>query len=419
MKIVIAPDKFKNCLAAAEVARAIAEGIRSVDRSIEIDECPMADGGEGTVAALVSATNGKIQLHRVTGPLATMKVDAPVGLLGDGTTAVVEMASASGLCLLNDEQRDPVRTTSYGTGELLRAACQAPGIRRVILGIGGSATTDAGVGAAQAWGVRFSLASGQVYSTDDRKLTGGDLVRLRSIEPADNARGGNGGTRFTRRARASRRSTPARAIGHESAGKFIDHHGIEFIVACDVGNPLLGENGAAAIFAPQKGASPQEVAQLEAGLQKVVERTGRNDLADAAGAGAAGGMGFGMMVFFDAILRAGIEIVIDATRLRQRLHGADLCITGEGTLDEQSLSGKTAIGVARLCKQLQVPCIGICGSLGAEAERFAQEGMMAAFSAVNRPLSLEDAMANAPSLLQSCVANVLRLWTSTRGASSC
>jgi glycerate kinase len=375
MKIVIAPDKFKGCLTASEVAAAIAAGVSRVGPKIEIDSCPMADGGEGTVDALVAATGGKSFTRKVTGPLSRMKVDAPIGLLGDGFTAVVEMASASGMCLLSPEQRDPTRTTSYGTGELLREAAKI-GAKRIILGIGGSATIDGGIGAAQAWGATFTLRTGTAYREGGRRLTGGDLINLRGV----------------------------------SSTLPLETQGIEFVIACDVGNPLLGPDGAAPIFGPQKGATPEMIDQLEAGLSRLVEKTGRQDLADLPGAGAAGGLGFGMMVFFNAKLVPGIQIVIDAVKLRARLKDADLCITGEGKLDAQSLAGKTTIGVSRLCKEMNVPCVALVGSIGEGAERSKEEGMSAYFSIMNRPMTLADSMINAPELLTTAAEFVTRLF---------
>lgn len=373
MRIVVAPDKFKGCLSAGHVAGAIASGLRRADPRAEIDQVPMADGGEGTVDALVSATGGKSFTRRVTGPLPRMKVDAPIGLLGDGFTAVIEMSAASGLYLLKPDQRDPTRTTTYGTGELLREA-QRLGARRIIVGIGGSATVDGGVGAAQAWGATFTLNSGSAYREDSRRLTGGDLVRLRSI----------------------------------ASNLPLETHGIEFVVACDVGNPLLGPNGAAPIFGPQKGATPDHVDLLESGLARLVEKTGRNDLASVPGAGAAGGLGFGMLVFFGAALRPGIDIVIDAVKLRERLKDADLCITGEGRLDSQSLAGKTTIGVARLCKEMGIPCVALAGSIADDVRQPARdEGLAAAFSIAPGPITLADAMVNAEELLASTAEGVL------------
>ncbi len=375
MRIILAPDKFKGCLSAAQVARAMAEGIRGVDGSIDIVECPMADGGEGTVEALVSATGGKIVTRRVTGPLSRMKVDAPIGILGDGFTAVIEMAAASGLHLLKREQYDPTRTTTYGTGELLREA-ERLGARRIILGIGGSATIDGGIGAAQAWGASFTLDTGAAYREGGRRLTGGDLPHLRSI--------------------VSRLP--------------LETQGVEFVVACDVGNPLLGPDGAAAVFGPQKGATPEQVAQLEVGLEKLSHKTRRQDLADRPGAGAAGGLGFGMMAFFDATLRPGIDIVMETLGLRERLKGADLCVTGEGRFDGQSAHGKTPVGVARLCAELDVPCVVVAGSIGPGAEQSAAHGVSAVFSACEGPTSLDDAIAVAPRTIAATVANVVRLW---------
>src|SRR5450432_201246 len=327
MKIVIAPDKFKDCLSAEKVADAIALGVQRADRKIKIEICPMADGGEGTVDALVAATGGEIATKNVTGPLPRMKIKAPIGILGgngNGLTAVIEMSAASGLQLLAADQRNPMRTTTYGTGELLREAAKL-GAKRIILGIGGSATIDGGVGCAQAWGATFTLNSGTAYREGGRRLTGGDLVNLRSITS----------------------SLP------------LETQGIEFIVACDVGNPLLGPDGAAPIFGPQKGATPEQIDQLESGLTRLLEKTGRHDLANLPGAGAAGGLGFGMMAFFNATLRPGIDIITEAIGLRERLRGADLCITGEGSFDTQSLAGKTTIGVARICKELDVHCIAL------------------------------------------------------------
>ena len=279
MKIVVATDKFKGCLTAAQVADAIAAGIRRADPNIEIDLCPMADGGEGTVAALVAATGGRIVTHKVTGPLPRMKVNAPIGLLGGEQTAVIEMAAASGMALLALSQRDPMRTTTYGTGELMLAAADL-GAKRIILGIGGSATVDGGIGAAQAWGARITLISGQSYTIGDRRLSGGDLQRLlrvhgnliaqKNVKLLEDKSNGDS----TGEARANSSRSDLGSIR-------LDVRGIEFVVACDVGNPLLGENGAARIFGPQKGATPEQIEELEEGMHKLVERTGCHDEASA------------------------------------------------------------------------------------------------------------------------------------------
>jgi glycerate kinase len=401
MKVVLAPDKFKGCLSAAAVCEAMAAGIRTIDPSIAIDACPMADGGEGTVDALVAATGGRVVSRRVTGPLPGMKVDAPIGILGDGHTAVIEMAAASGLHLLKPEQYDPTRTTTYGTGELLLAAAEL-GVRRIILGIGGSATVDGGIGAAQAWGARFVLKTGQSYSAGDRRLTGGDLKQLLRFDwPA-----------------GAQEVKPSRLLPGDASPPYaplLDTRGIEFVVACDVGNPLFGRDGAAAIFGPQKGASPEQVTELDTGLRQLAEKLVRTPLADAPGAGAAGGLGFGMMAFFGAALRPGATIVMDATRLRERLRDANLCLTGEGKLDAQSLAGKTAVSVARLCKELNVPCIALAGTLAPGHERAYTEGLTAAFSIASGPMSLDESMRHAPTLLTDTTAHILRTFTAAAG----
>ena len=372
MKIVIAPDKFKGCLTAAGVSQAIARGLKAVDATVSIDECPMADGGEGTVAALVSATGGRFITKRVTGPLPEMKVDATFGLLGDGITAVIEMSAASGLALLKPEDRNPLYTTTFGTGELINAAI-AMGAKKIILGIGGSATVDGGIGCAQACGHTIILEGGEPVSPTE-PLIGADLQQVVLIK---------------------------RHRGEKTDG-------VPILVACDVENPLCGPQGAAEIYGPQKGATPPQVRQLDSALRQLAIRLNQVALADVPGAGAAGGLGFGMMAYFGATLRSGVEIVIEATKLRDRLRGAQWCITGEGRLDAQSASGKTTAGVARLCREMGVPCIAIAGSIGDQAEKMMAEGLTAYFGICNRPMTLDEAMRNAPDLLATTAANVFR-----------
>jgi len=378
LRIVIAPDKFKGCLSAPQVCRAIAAGVHRVDPAIEIDECPVADGGEGTVAALVAATGGKI-IHRiVTGPLPEMKVNAAFGVLGgntnDGTTAIIEMASASGLALLAPQDRNPLNTTTFGTGELLNAAVEL-GATHIILGIGGSATVDGGIGCAQACGHTVVLEDGEPVSMTE-PLVGADVERVVMVK--------------------------------RHRGEKTDR--VKITVASDVTNPLFGVNGAAPVFGPQKGATPAIVQQLDAALRQLATRNNKLDLADKPGAGAAGGLGFGMLAFFGAELRSGIDIVLEATHLAERLKNADLCLTGEGRLDSQSLAGKTAIGVARLCKAAGVPCIALGGSIDPDMEAALTEGLTAWFSICDGPMSLEQAMGEAQGLLARSAANVFRLW---------
>lgn len=374
MKIVIAPDKFKGCLAASAVAEAMALGVRDARPDAQIDLCPVADGGEGTVAALVAATGGRIETRRVTGPLPEMKVDADFGILGDGRTAVVEMAAASGLALLRPADRDPMSTTTFGTGELLVAAARL-GVSEILLGIGGSATIDAGVGCAQACGLPIILEEGEPVSPTE-PLCGRDLDRIVLIKHG--------------------RGSPVERV--------------RIIVACDVTNQLYGPNGAAPIFGAQKGAAPAVVRQLDDSLRHLAERLGKIAEATTPGAGAAGGLGFGMLAFFGATLRSGVDIVLDAVKLRDRLRGADLCLTGEGRLDASSLHGKAPIGVARVCREMRVPCIALAGGVDAAPE--ARAALGAAFTGY-RPidegtLPLEESIRRAPALLRSAAAAVVR-----------
>jgi glycerate kinase len=371
-RILVAPDKFKGCLSAAQVAQAIGTGVRRTYPEINLDLCPMADGGEGTVEALVAATHGRMETVRVTGPLAEMKVDARFGILGDKTTAVIEMSAASGLALLPPGDRDPTRTTTYGTGELLMAAA-AMGVSKIILGIGGSATTDAGIGCAQACGLPVILENGEPLAPTE-PLTGADMNRVVLIKHG--------------------RGSPIERI--------------KIVVACDVTNPLCGPTGAAHIFSPQKGATPEQVKSLDAALEKLATRTGKTDIAKIPGAGAAGGLGFGMAAFFGATLQPGIEIVMEAVNFSDRLKSADLCITGEGRLDHQSFSGKTAVGVARAAKAAGVPCIALAGSVDVDAREAHANGINAYFSICNGPMSLEQAMRDAEKLLTETAENIAR-----------
>jgi glycerate kinase len=373
MRVVIAPDKFKDCLTAPKIADAIARGIRSVRPDAQLDLCPMADGGEGTVEALVAATHGRIERRRVTGPLPEMKVDAPFGILGDGITAVVEMSAASGLALLAPQDRNPLNTTTFGTGELLVAAAHVPDITHILLGIGGSATTDAGIGCAQACGLPVILDHGEPVAMTE-PLCGRDL----------------NGVVLVKHGRGSRVER------------------VRITVACDVTNPLYGPNGAAPVFGPQKGATPATVRELDEALRALAHRLGKVEEASVPGAGAAGGLGFGMLAFFGATLRSGFDIVSDAVGMRQRLEGVDLCITGEGRLDASSVSGKTVAGVAKLCRSMGVPCMALVGSFGEGFEQVRDELDLDARAIAPSDMSTADAIARAPELLTVAAANVVR-----------
>lgn len=371
MRVVIAPDKFKGSLSALQAARAMARGVTAARPDAVIDLAPMADGGEGTVAALVAATEGTYETVTVTGPLGEL-IEAQYGLLGDGRTAVVEMATASGLVLVPPERRNPLVTTTRGTGELLLAAIER-GARRVIVGIGGSATNDGGAGLAQALGYRL-------LDRHSRELGpgGGSLGHLARIEPSPRT--------------------------SELASIQVD-------VACDVTNPLCGPFGASAVYGPQKGATPEMVAVLDANLAhlaSIVERDLGRSIRDLPGSGAAGGLGGGLVAFAGGKLKRGVDLIIDAVNLRARLEGADLCLTGEGALDAQSAFGKTAVGVAALARSLGCPTLALAGSIGRGAEAVLEHGIDAYFSICSGPMRLEEAVARAEELLARATEQAVR-----------
>lgn len=371
MKIVVAPDKFKGALSARHAAERIAAGLRAVRTGVEIDLCPIADGGDGTVAAMVSATSGRLLTSRVTGPLPEMKIDATYGILGDGQTAVIEMAAAGGLALLDADSRNPLNTTTFGTGELLVAAARQ-GVSRIILGVGGSATTDAGIGCAQAAGLPVLLEDGEPVSPTE-PLCGRDMPKVVLIKH----------------------------------GRGSEVERLTITVACDVTNPLCGPNGAAAVFGPQKGATPRQVAWLDNALLELATRTGKLAEANTPGAGAAGGLAFGMLAYFGAELRPGASIVLEAVKLRDRLAGADLCITGEGQLDSQSLAGKAPVAVAQLCKELGVPCIAVVGKASVSSDDAQAAGITEIVEISDPSIPLSESMRRTEELLRQHAARWL------------
>lgn len=379
MKIVIAPDSFKECLSAVDVAAALAKGVRRAmgDRSLCLVQVPMADGGQGTVATLVAATGGCLKTNKVTGPLGE-PLDAEWGMLGDGRTAVIEMAAASGLERVPRDRRDPSSTTTFGTGELILAALDQ-GACRLIVGIGGSATNDGGAGVAQALGYRLLDKDGRSIGRG-----GGALEQLHAID-------------------ASARDPRLQKI--------------DIDVACDVTNPLTGPQGASAIYGPQKGADPAMVARLDRNLERLAAVAQRDlgiPIRDLPGAGAAGGLGAGLVAFANGRLRRGVELVIEAVDLDQKLVDADLCLTGEGSLDGQSRFGKTAIGVATVAHRRRVPTIILCGALGDGAQTTLAEGVTASFAIVQRPCSLAEAIQLAPSWLEEAAEQVVRVFLAGR-----
>lgn len=371
MKILIAPDSFKGSLAAADVAGAIERGVRRVLPHAEIECIPLADGGEGTVGALVAATGGQIVYERVTGPLGE-PVDAFFGILGDGTTAVIEMAAASGLPLVPPGRRDPLRTTTRGTGELIRLALER-GCQKIIVGIGGSATNDGGAGMAQALGVSFRDSNGREIGPG-----GGELIRIHALDVS--------------------------GLDSRIAGTRV-------VVACDVDNPLVGPKGASAVYGPQKGATPEQVEALDRGLAhfaNVIERSLGIGVADLPGAGAAGGLGGGLVAFAGASLEPGIGIVLDAVNFHTRVQGADLVVTGEGAIDHQTAYGKVPVGVARVAKKARVPVVAVGGSVSQSARDLYREGIDAVFSCTMRPMSFEDAFGQTPTALEFLGEQIVR-----------
>jgi glycerate kinase len=370
MKIVIAMDSFKSSLTAAEACAAVADGILRERPEVEIVERPMADGGEGTARTLIDSVGGEWVVERVMGPLPEMKVDAGYAWLpATGPGALVETAQASGLALLAEERLAPLQTTTFGTGELLRSAIER-GARRLWLAVGDSATVDGGVGAARALGWAFRDQQGRNVG-----YGGGELERIESIIP------------------------PARS----------DLPPVE--VLCDVDNPLCGERGAAAVFGPQKGATPEMVERLDSGLAHladVVERELGRDIRDLPGAGAAGGLAGGGVAFMNATLVPGIEAMIKATKIEEDLVAADWVVTGEGRFDEQSLDGKVVSGISKLVQGSSTRVAVLAGSVGLSLEQVAPSGISVVEAACPEGTPLETALAEAAPLLRDAAARFAR-----------
>ena len=380
MKILLAPDSFKGSLSAEQVCAALRAGVKRVLPDANCVALPLADGGEGTTAALVAASGGRL-LHRwVSGPLpGGAKVQACFGLLAGGHTAVIEMAAASGLPLLPPDQRDPRHTTTYGTGELVAAAL-ASGARHLIIGVGGSASHDLGTGLAQALGVRFRRADGSLI---EAVMTGAALAEVASVDLEG--------------------LLPALA-------------GCSIALAADVDNPLLGPHGAAAVYGPQKGATAAIVAELEAGTAAAIgpiEAACGRSLRQLPGAGAAGGLGAALIGLLGATPGSGIDLVLEACAFETHLAGASLVLSGEGRLDGQTLRGKTIAAVARRCRQAGVPLVVIAGALGEGTEALYALGVTSMVSLVPGPMTLEAAIAASPALIADAAERVVRLFLAT------
>ncbi|VEC02060.1 Glycerate kinase [Cedecea lapagei] len=369
MKIVIAPDSYKESLPALDVATQIEAGFREIFPDAQYVKLPVADGGEGTVEAMVVASQGRIVDVRVTGPLGE-PVTAFYGLSGDERCAFIEMAAASGLERVPLALRNPLVTTSYGTGELIRHAL-TQGVKRIIIGIGGSATNDGGAGMLQALGVRLQDAQGEEIG-----YGGEALARLANIDVS---------------------------------GLDDRVSGCCFEVACDVTNPLTGDKGASVIFGPQKGATPAMVRQLDEALQHyadVIRRDLDINVAQVAGSGAAGGMGAALLAFLKADLRSGIQIVTEALGLEEQVRDATLVITGEGRIDSQSIHGKVPLGVAQLARRYGKPVIGIAGSLTKDVGIVHRYGLNAVFSVIHSVCTLEEALAQSAENVRMAARNI-------------
>lgn len=372
MKILIAPDSFKDCLPASEVALSIELGIRKVFPDAKIIKIPLADGGEGTVEALVNATGGEIINIQVHDPLMR-KIDSFFGILGNRKTAIIEMAAASGIELLTEKERNPWLTTTFGTGELIKAALDF-GCQTILIGIGGSATVDGGAGMVQALGVELL----------DKKN--------KSI-----AKGGKGLAQLN-------------TINTDTLD--IRLKGKKIWVACDVKNPLLGENGAAKVYGSQKGANPEMINKLEQNLahySEVIETQLGIAIANIPGTGAAGGLGAGFMAFLNAELKPGFELISEIVHLAEQIVNADLVITAEGKIDYQTRFGKTPAGVAGIAKNFNKPLLAFAGSLGPRVESLNELGFTSIIPITDKPMSLQESITNAGELLMNAAERTMRI----------
>ncbi|MBA4388841.1 MAG: glycerate kinase [Verrucomicrobia bacterium] len=373
MRIGIAPDSFKGSLSASQAADCIEAGFRKVfgSRLVAV-KVPMADGGEGTVRAVVESTGGRFVSARVRDPLGR-RIRAEYGLSGDGKTAIIEMAAASGLPLLKPSERNPLLTSTFGTGELILDAARR-GVKQIILGIGGSATVDGGTGMARALGVRFLDKRGKEIAEG-----GGSLTDLTTIDVS---------------------------------GLLKNLRGLCIDVACDVASPLSGPTGAARMFGPQKGATPAMVRQLDAGLKnlaRVIRKEMNLDLERIPGTGAAGGIGVSLIAFLSAELKSGVSLVIDCVQLENRVKGCDLVVTGEGRMDGQTVHGKTPAGVTRVARKLGIPVIAICGSAGKDVQKVHSIGITAFFTALQQSMDESELARRGPEMLRTCAEQVARM----------
>ncbi|MGQ5709240.1 glycerate kinase family protein [Lactobacillus sp. PSON] len=376
MKFVLAPDSFKESMTAKEVCQAMATGIKKAIPDAEIIQIPMADGGEGTTTSLVDATNGKYIQKTVTGPL-NQPVTATYGILGNGKTAIIEMAEASGIGYLNQNQKTPANiltATTYGTGELILDALKQ-NVNKIIIGLGGSATNDGGSGMAEALGVKFFDKNGALISN----LSGGKLNKITKIDIS------------------------------QLDSRIND---CEIILASDVTNPLIGPTGASYVFGKQKGADESTQKSLDNNLThyaKLIKNILHKDIATISGSGAAGGLGGGLLAFTNSQIRPGVEIVAQETHLEKAIKNADFVFTGEGGTDFQTQYGKTPYGVAKIAQKYHIPVISLAGYLGSEIEQLYQYGFTAIFGILDKASNLEEALKNGPANVTRTTENITRL----------
>ena len=370
---ILAPDSFKESMTAEQACAAMQRGIVKALPDAQFIYVPMADGGEGTVDALVAARNGrKVELD-VSGPFIQQKVQSYFGLIENDQTAVIEMALANGIHLIESSQRNPLLTSSLGTGEIIKAALELS-VSKIIIGLGGSVTNDAGAGMAQALGAKFLDENGQAV-----QVGGGQLAQIQSIDLSQ----------LDPRLKST-----------------------EIVIASDVNNPLCGENGASHVFAPQKGATSEMVEVLDQNLSHFADLVAQHigqDFQDIAGAGAAGGLGFGLMAFAGAKIRSGVEIVIEETGLSEKIDQADYVFTGEGGIDFQTKFGKTPFGVAQVAKLFNKPVIAFAGYVGKGIEELYDEGFTAIFGIVDGACDLQTALKNGEKNLERCCVNVVKV----------
>jgi glycerate kinase len=372
MKFVLAPDSFKESMTAKEVCQAMERGIKKANKDITCIHVPMADGGEGTMQSLIDATNGKIYSLKVVGPLGS-EVEAMYGILGDNETGILEMASASGIQLISPDKRNPLKTTTFGTGQLIEA-CLDHGVKRLLIGIGGSATNDGGIGAIQALGGKFLDKDG-----NELGFGGGELNKLAEIDLSD----------FDIRLKDT-----------------------VIEVACDVSNPLCGERGASNVFGPQKGATPEIIRILDNNLAHyadIIKKQLNKDVLNIPGAGAAGGLGAGLMAFLNGTLKKGIEMVIEYASLEEQIKDCDMVWTGEGSIDFQTQYGKTPLGVAMIAKKYNKPVVALAGRVGEDIDVLYEKGIDSVFGIMKGAASIEEALSKGQENVEKTAENIVRL----------